>query len=142
MKAQRINVLLGYIQIFAIILQMIIISNYSLKQGGIAVFFILFGTLLLLPFLLFAIGSVINRKYQRSISIMLWMSVVILFAPSLLLPYFYEWGGFIITLVAASLSIMMLILKGRLEIQLLTFNIVGISLFCFISCVIVSEISA
>ena len=121
-----INRYLSYYQIVGIIISITIISIWTLSQGRMMPFFILFAGILFLPFTIVSTFSLLDiEKNRKTIQTSIYIGNLLLLVTSYSLTIFYEWGGVIIALICSGIVFYIWTKRKMVEKQLLIFNIIG-----------------
>ena len=130
----RVNIYLGWILIFGIIITQIIITKVTLDMGRMAPFYAILTSIIFLPFILIAITSVLNPKKNLPL-IKLGIKIGIFFQVGLplLLPLFFDKELIYLSIFGLFLGLLMWYFRKKVEIQLLILNCIGVSIWLFIS---------
>ena len=124
--------LIGYTVVF------IIIATYCVIEGRMMVFLIPMVALLFLPFVLISLLQIMNNEqHNKKLKIGIYICLILLVAPSLSLPMFYELGGLTITLVCIAIAAIVIYHKNNLKLQLVIINSIGCLLLTLVIVVLV-----
>lgn len=92
-------------------------------------FYILFAGILFLPFVVVSTLSLLDiDKYRKTIQAGIWTGTALLLAPSYSLPFFFEWGGLVISLICTVIGLYVWITRKEVERQIAIFNVIGTAL--------------
>lgn len=135
------NKYLSYYQIIGIVITMVVISIWTINEGRMMPFYILFVGLLFLPFIVVSMVSLLDiSSYKIVIQKTIYFGISFLIAGSFSSIFFFEWGGVIISLISSSIGICILKNRNELENQILIFNIIGALLLTIILIVLLRSL--
>lgn len=133
-KITKLNILLGWFLLFAILITQVVITNKAFTIGRMTPFIALLTGILFLPFLLVSIVSTLKRSHHNN-SIKKGIRIAIFFEVLLpiLLPFFFDKELIYLSLLGVFFGVINWYFRKKYEIQLLILNILGFGVWLFIS---------
>ncbi|WP_210490065.1 hypothetical protein [Rufibacter aurantiacus] len=124
-KQKRLNFYLSLYQAVGFSLTSIILTILLIKEGGMAVLLIFFMALLFLPFLLLSMSELLKPLLgNQNLKLCIYLALGFLVIPALALPFFFELGGFLISVFCLCFAGAVWLLKDWHQ-KLLAINVLG-----------------
>ena len=123
---RKLNKYFGWILFIGFILTQTIITIKTIEMGRMAPFIAILTFVLLIPYFIIALASILNRKNNyKLIRILISIGVFFQIILPILLPLFFDKEFIYLSFVGVILGALMWFFRRKTEVQLLILNIIG-----------------
>ena len=139
MTLRKINHYLSVIQLIGFTASFALMTILCINEGGMVVFYTFFAFLLFLPYLVIAYYSIFKSTSAES-NIVLYVNLAIslIVIPELVLPFIYELGGLIVSILCLTVGVMVFLSK-RIERKLIIINTIGSIVLLSVTVIMIME---
>ncbi len=132
MNLRTFNLYAGWILFTGIVISQFVFTVICVEEGRMMPFLALLLAVIYFPFFLFSNASVLNSdKYKKEQNILIIIGLVFQILFPLLLPLFFDEEFIYLAIIPIILTIVLILLRKKREIQLLILNCLGL-IICLI----------